>query len=282
MRRDRWFGTSEERSPLVFFLLVLVLSIPIWAVGPLADRILPDALTDSLPFSSLMAFTPMIAAVILVGRDQGLDAAKNLLRRAFDYKRIRYKVWYLTSLCIMPAMMILQYALMARMGGPLPKPQIPVLTLAASFVVFFVAGAGEELGWQGYVIDPLQRRWNALTASVMLGTVWATWHIVPLIQASRSPAWIIWQCMSMVTARILIVWLYNNTRKSVLAAILFHAMTNVATVLLPAYGWPYSPFAATIFLTVSAAIVTFLWSPSTLASFRYDRACRDVQTGVAH
>jgi membrane protease YdiL (CAAX protease family) len=143
-----------------------------------------------------------------------------------------------------------------------------------SFGLFFVGALGEEVGWQGYAIGPLQSRWNALTASVILGIVWAAWHVVPLIQLNRAPAWIAWQCMTLVLARILIVWLYNNTGKAVLAAILFHAMNNVTTVLLPNYGWPYDPFSAVIILAVSAALTTFLWGPETLARYRYARGGR--------
>lgn len=282
MKRHLWNGTAGNRSPLIFFLLVFLLSIPIWAIGPVAERFLPVELPKGLPISSLMAFTPAIAAVVLVWRKEGSDAAKELLKRAFDYKRIRKKAWYVPILFFMPAVMVLQYGLLKVMGVPLPDPQIPVLMVLVSFVVFFIAALGEEVGWQGYAIDPLQERWNALAASVILGTVWAVWHIVPLIQANRPPMWIAGQCMGMVATRILIVWLYNNTGKSVFAAILFHATNNVTTVLLPSYGWHYDPLVAFLTLAVAALIVTFLWGPETLARFRYARPGRHVQSSVAN
>jgi membrane protease YdiL (CAAX protease family) len=49
---------------------------------------------------------------------------------------------------------------------------------------------GEELGWSGYAIDLLQARWGALGAGILLGSVWAVWHFVPLAQVHRSPGWI--------------------------------------------------------------------------------------------
>jgi membrane protease YdiL (CAAX protease family) len=274
-------GDAKSKSPLTFFLLVFLFSIPFWAIGPVAERFLPEELSTGLPISSLMAFTPVFAAVVLVRREKGSDAVKTLLKRAFDYKRIKRKAWYVPVLFIWPAVMVLQYGLMKLMRVPLPAPQIPVLMVPVSFVVFFIAALGEEVGWQGYAIDPLQDRWNALTASVLLGTVWAVWHIVPLIQASRMPTWIAGQCMGMVVARILMVWLYNNTGKSVFATILFHAMNNVTTVLLPNYGWDYDPSVALVILAVAAVIVTFLWGPETLARYRYARPGRNVQPSVA-
>jgi hypothetical protein len=170
---------------------------------------------------------------------------------------------------------------MKAMREPLAEPQIPVLALLASFVVFFIGALGEEVGWHGYAFEPLQARWNALTASIILGMVWAVWHVVPLIQVGQAPGWIAWQCLSMVAARIITVWLYNNTGQSVFAAILFHAMNNVTTVLLPEYGWPYNPLVAVITLAVAAIVITFLWGPEALARYRYAWPRRDVQPGIA-
>ena len=282
MKRHALNGTSKNRSPLIFLLLVFLFSLPIWAIGPVAEHFLPEELPISLPISSLMAFTPAIAAVVLVQREKGSGAVKKLLKRAFDYKRIKRKAWYVPVLFFMPTVMVLQYGLMKLMRVPLPDPQIPALMVPVSFVVFFIAALGEELGWQGYAIDPLQGRWNALTASVILGIIWAIWHIVPLVQANRTPVWIAGQCMNIVVARILIVWLCNNNGKSVFAAILFHAMYNVSTVLLPIYGWHYDPFVAVAVQAVAAALITFLWGPQTLARYRYARPGRDVQSSAAN
>jgi membrane protease YdiL (CAAX protease family) len=229
-----------------------------------------------------MAFCPIIAALILVRRDEGSEGVKALLRRAFDYRRIKGKAWYVPILFLWPAMMILEYGLLKLMGVPLPVPQLPVLMLPLSVAVFFVAALGEETGWQGYAIDPLQDRWGALTASILVGIVWAVWHVVPFLQMGRTPTWIAWQGTSMVMARILTVWIYNNTGRSVFATILFHAMNNVATVLLPSYGWPYDPFVALMLTAAAAASVTFLWGPATLARFRNAWRGREAQAGVAN
>jgi membrane protease YdiL (CAAX protease family) len=282
MKEHRLNGRSKNRSIATFFLLVFLLSIPIWFMSAVAERFLPSEMPTDLPISSLMACCPLIAAVILVRRDEGSEGVKTLLRRVFDYEKIKGKTWYLPILLLWPAMMVLEYGLMKLMGRPLPDPQLPVLLLPVSFAVFFVAALGEETGWQGYAMDPLQDRWNALAASIVVGIVWAVWHIVPFIQMDRTPMWIVWQGTSMVVARILTVWIYNNTGKSVFAAILFHAMNNVATVLLPSYGWHYDPPVAVAITAVAAAIITFLWGPRTLARFRYVRRGKDVQASVAN
>lgn len=74
-----------------------------------------------------------------------------------------------------------------------------------------------------------------------------------------------------VVARILIVWLYNNTGKSVLAAILFHAMINVSVSVFPKNGSLYDPALAGALTAITAVIVTFFWGAKTLARYRYGR-----------
>ena len=154
-------------------------------------------------------------------------------------------------------------------GVPLPEPQIPFLIIPIFFLVFFIGAIGEEVGWTGYAIDPLQDRWGAFKGSLVLGSIWAIWHIVPYIQTHNTPTWIVWQCLGTVGERVLIVWLYNNTRKSVFVAILFHTMINVSEFLFPNYGSHYDPAITGILIIITSAIVTFFWGTKTLARYRY-------------
>jgi hypothetical protein len=68
-------------------------SIPLWALNAIYPMKIP---VDNLPVTDIVAtFTPMVAASILVYREEKLLGVKNLLKRAFDYKRITKKVWYI-------------------------------------------------------------------------------------------------------------------------------------------------------------------------------------------
>lgn len=63
------------------------------------------------------------------------------------------------------------------------EPAISVMSVVIFFFVFFIGAIGEELGWSGYIIDPMQNRYGALKAGVILGIIWAVWHIIPYSQA---------------------------------------------------------------------------------------------------
>ena len=106
-----------------------------------------------------------------------------------------------------------------------------------------VAALGEELGWSGYAIDPLQARWGALPASVGLGLFGAAYHYPGLVEIHRSFEWIVGWSLGTVASRVIIVWLYNNSGKRVFAAALFHMTINLTWQLFPVNGSFYDPRA---------------------------------------
>lgn len=246
------------RVPLLeFFLLVFVLSVPFALLGAVTRL----QLMPGIPVSALGFVCPVTAASILMFRENGTPAVRALLRRAFDYARIREKGWYVPILLLMPTITVLTYALMRSMGLELRPPHFAIPGGLVLFLVFFVAALGEELGWTGYAIDPMQHPWGALGAAIILGVVWAAWHVVAMVQAGQSSAWIAWGCLDMVGTRILMVWIYNSTGKSVFAVTLYHAVANVSTKTL----FPGGSYAAeriiALLIVATAALVVVVWGP---------------------
>ena len=217
-----------------FFALVFVLALPFYLLGALVGKIPPVDVSAS----AFMFPIPLVAAVILIHREEGPDGVNRLMRRVFTPRGLRqHKVWLLPVIFLMPAIALLSYGLMRLLELPLPQPEISYAAIPVYFVVLFILAVGEEAGWSGYALDPLQDRWGALKASIILGSMWGLWHVVPYIQGgpydSRQTAvWVACQAaLFTVAARVLIVWLYDNTGKSVIAAIVFHDMINVTYAL---------------------------------------------------
>ena len=247
--------TTSTRSLQLFFPLVFALSVPFWLIGRASSwQLLPG-----VPVSALMFVCPCLAAALLTYRDYGANATVELFKRSFDYRRIAAKVWLIPILLLLPAAMLLSFAAMRLLELPLPTPEISILSAPLLFAAFFVAALGEELGWSGYAIEPLQERWHALPASLMLGAVWAAWHIVPLRQAGHASNWIAWWCLVTVALRVLHTWLYNNTGRSVFGAALFHNSANVSWQLFPNQGSHYDPKIAGLIFATTAALVALIW-----------------------
>jgi membrane protease YdiL (CAAX protease family) len=268
-------SSSTPRSPWLFFalvfILVFILAAPLWLFGTLSDQGLLKELGINLLISALIFVCPLLAAMILIYRDERLAGIGRLVARAFDYQRIKPALWYAPILLLLPALYALSYGIMRLLGTPLPMPQMSLPTVPILFALFFVSAACEEVGWTGYATDPLQARWGALGASLIIGIVWATVHIAPDVQGGHTWAWIAGQRGFSVALRVLLIWLYNNAGKSVFAAILVHDMDNVSvfTLFPNGGGSHYIPAITAALTAIAAALVTFLWGAKTLAQYRY-------------
>jgi uncharacterized protein len=258
--------TSFKNFYLKFYLLLIALSIPFWVLGALAER-LSKYLPMNLPLSALMAFCPMITVFILVHKEEKIGGINRLLKRIFDPKRIKRKIWYVPIFLIMPLFMLLTYGVMRLIGRPLPEPEIALWSIPILFVVFLLPAIGEEIGWMGYAAEPMLSRWSALKTSLILGAIWGIWHIIPYVQMGKSFNWILWQCITSIFLRVIIVWLYNNNGKSVLAAILFHTMINVSNTLFPNNSSHYDPSVTGPIAAIAAMLITLLWGSKKLSRY---------------
>jgi membrane protease YdiL (CAAX protease family) len=262
-----------HRSPLAFFALVFALSVPFWLVGAATGL----QLTPNLPVSSFIWLCPVIAAAILTYRANGGAGVVALLRRAFDFDRIQVKTWYIPTLLLLPGVYAATYLMLRGSGLPAPVSQLPLLAAVAWFLAYFVAGQCEELGWSGYALDPLQARWSALGASLILGAVWVAFHLVPLVQANRAPEWIAWWSLATLAQRVLFTWLYNNTGGSVFATVLFHTTGNLTQIgPFLDFGPGGYPLAAqriaALLLALLALVVVLVWGPRTLGREQVKRS----------
>jgi membrane protease YdiL (CAAX protease family) len=125
----------------------------------------------------------------------------------------------------------------------------------------------EELGWRGYMLPRLQRSYNPLLSSIILGAIWMLWHTplfwLPGGAAISGPAVTVfaglWYLAYLIGWSILFTWMYNNTHGSVLLALLLHGSLNAGSVLTLFPDLPSSTVRNLLFLTIiplAAGIVT--------------------------
>ena len=258
-----------ERRPFVFVLVLVVITLPFWVAGFLTDQSLLGI--DFLPISALMVFNPLLAALVLVCHKRGVEGGRRFLRVALDPARITEPLWLLPAIGLIPVVVLTGYALGAMLHGSIARYPVSLTVLVVYTVVFLLSAAGEELGWQGYVFDSLQARWDAFGAALFVGGVWAVWHAIPYYQAGQPLSWIVWQCALTVGYRVVITWLYNNSGRSVLVAILAHASINVSTFGSPVAASTYDPFFVSVVLFPVVTVIVPLWGRRTLSEFRFQR-----------
>ena len=122
-----------ERSLVSFVLLECALSVPFWGIGALAQA---HVIPDRVLFRASWSLTPMIAAAILVYRENRAAGVRQLFRRIVDYTRIRAKIWYLPVFLAGPIIVFVQYGLALWSGQQEPPPQVTLL-VPMSFIGSF-------------------------------------------------------------------------------------------------------------------------------------------------
>lgn len=193
-----------------------------------------------LPLSALMAFAPACAAIALTWRSDGPDGVVRLMARTWDGRRASAVVWLAALLGpVMVAAVV--WILLHATGDPAPAPRIPLWAPVVLFAAFYVGALGEELGWTAYALDPLQAGLGPLRAALLLGVIWAVWHLVPFVEAGRDWRWIAWHAASMPATRVIMLWVYRRGRGSVAVVASYHAADNTAAFLFPVWGSFYDP-----------------------------------------
>jgi uncharacterized protein len=174
--------------------------------------------TDSIPW---FTFGPMAAGIVMASLTGGVKALKSLGAATFRWKV--NPIWYVVAIGLPFASQYISVLLNPLFGSAAPAwgnipPIMEILPMVALLIVFS-GPLGEEVGWRGFALPRLLETHSALAASLILGSVWAVWHL-PLILVGDFTAY---GALMPVIAAIMFTWLLQNTNGSVLLAILMHA-----------------------------------------------------------
>ncbi len=258
-----------RRYPLtIFFSLAYALSWPYMILDALGSH---GLLSFRLPMPLWipMGYGPTFAALIVTGALEGKTGIRTLLGRLLIW-RVGWP-WYVVALfgaVILSAITVVLYALLS--GTPPVVPAVSAQMLLTAPLLFLVGGLvnGEEIGWRGFALPRLLARHSALTASLILGVLWALFHL-PLFFtrgdsfASTPPLSFL---VRMSGAAILFTWVFNNTGGSLLLAYLMHAASNVWPRVLP-MGAMIGPFAwlPDAITILAVVLVVLIYGPAHLS-----------------
>jgi uncharacterized protein len=222
---------SIRRRPLlVFFMLVFTITWAMWV--PRAAGVPVGAV------GQLWTWVPAICALLAAALTGGRLAVGDLGSRLARW-RVGWR-WYAVVIlgpATFSGTVALLYALLggswAAAAPPVLRGETPLMFVPLFLLVLFLTdGLGEELAWRGFALPRLLLGYNALVASLILGILWALWHL-PLVWTEGAPLYQqpVWLLLLDVTAKsVLFTWVFLHTRGSVLLAALLHATTNLFVV----------------------------------------------------
>jgi uncharacterized protein len=208
-----------RRYPLItFFVLAYALSWWPWILYSF----------DLLP-NPIVGFGPFLAALVVLALTEGKSGVGRLVRRM-----VRWRVglrWYAVALLLPILVTLTAAALNVFLLGAQPTSSVAELGGWSTFLQTFflwllipgLSGTWEEPGFRGYALPRLQVGRSALLASLILGVLWAFWHL-PFV-ATGEDIWVDAFLFPIIWSPVY-AWLFNNASGSVLIVMLFHNMNN--------------------------------------------------------
>jgi membrane protease YdiL (CAAX protease family) len=221
-----------KRHPLItFFVLAYALS---WVLeSPLV--FLGDSVTDAqgLILVILASNVPSVLGIVLTAMVLGRGSLRKLLGRLLIW-RVN-PLWYLLLVLGPAALVAGVLPLNALLGGPALSLGMPLVGVAIflAFSIFPGSALGEEIGWRGYALPRLQSGRSALAASLIIGPIWALWHLPLWLtgEPGRTPTLYAAFVVSTIALSVILTWVYNSTGGSLLMVVLLHATYNLPITL---------------------------------------------------
>ncbi|MBI3132854.1 MAG: CPBP family intramembrane metalloprotease [Acidobacteria bacterium] len=265
------------RFPILAFLLLTflitwgcVLYIAAGEAGVLGHK--PSILWLAL----VGQFGPLWAALLLIALQSGRDGLRRLLRSAINF-RLDRGVW-VVILLFAPAGLLFAFGGFALFNGghldfhQIAWPKVVGGVLVGTVIGLLFGGVSEEIGWRGYLLPRLQGRMHPVFSGIIVGVVWALWHLDPEIVATGiqkgwHPFWVEWSkyqanyLLETIPFSIFMTAVFNRTRGSLFAMMLVHSISN-AFVAEVWSNWRPIPSSLRAWDTVVAYCIAFacIWA----------------------
>ncbi|HEX9037895.1 MAG TPA: type II CAAX endopeptidase family protein [Ktedonobacterales bacterium] len=220
-----------RRRPLTsYFLLTYALAWLGWTPFVLSESGLGVLRFQADPLLLLGSLGPCAAGFIMAAITGGKPGVRDLLRRLIQW-RVGWQ-WYLFVLVVVPGVPLLGFLVLPGVAKTL---YLPSVQFALQFVLFFlqflltvnlIQALEEEPGWRGFALPRLQQRYGPLLGTLILGSLWAGYHLPLFLTtafADRTPFGFAVFLLASIAISLVLTWVYNSARGSVLLTILAHA-----------------------------------------------------------
>jgi uncharacterized protein len=263
------------RHPVMAFLIMAYAITSLFTLPPIRTRLGAFLLDFELWDSLSTVFGVALPAFLLMAHLYGWAGVRDLARRSFRW-RVGLQ-WYFLALLGLPIGVMLCASLLY---GLVPlrtlvdnSPLLFTLILPDLLLRIVLLNLAEEIGWTGFLQARLQDRYGPLKAVVLTEIPFALWHL-PFVLVETDgellPALVLLGILAIAQlfGRVIIMWLHNNTYRSVLLVGLFHAAHNTTINHFTAEFIPGSietKFLITEGVVVLAAVLLLIFTKGRLS-----------------
>ena len=222
----------NSRSYLFFLAITFAITWLLWLPALLESQTaiqIPKPIP--LVLMALGIFTPSAVGVAFVVK----EGQKGVLGRWFN---VRLGWYWVPIVLAIPLAGFCAQLLRGFFNGEFPVEAPSLYLLPAQFAVAMLLGpVNEEFGWRGYALPQLQKRFGAVAASLIIGTIWVFWHLPLFFIADAPQAKLPFLpfATTLILASIVITWAQNNTRQSMWPALMIHAGIGFTNELFPLF-----------------------------------------------
>jgi CAAX protease family protein len=263
-------GNNEEavikRYPVAAYFAVTFLiswTSALAVAAPLLVRAQPLPRMTGILMFPVMLLGPGLAGIAFTRIADGESGLRALFSQVF---RARVPPGWYTALLIPPVLVLAVLLFLQKFVSPVYEPN----HFFIGILFAIPAGFLEEIGWTGYAFSKMRRESDALSPSIRLGLLWSLWHL-PVINylGASTPHGAYWLqfffafSLAMTAMRVLIAWIYTNT-KSLLLAQLMHISSTGSLVV---FGAPrltgvqesiwYAVYGIVLWVLVGIIVKTF-------------------------
>ncbi len=257
----------QRHAVLSYFALAFLVA---WggsfvAVGPKFIRGESLQFTDALLVLLPMLIGPSLAGVVMAYLADGKSGPRDLFARMRLW-RVSAR-WYSAILIFPVLILVVQLGLAAFLS----KDFAPYC-FQIGILIGLLAGFFEEIGWTGFALPKMQLRHSAFAVGIFLGVLHSLWHLAADYLTASGTRGVYWMprfamfLVSMTAMRVLLVWVYTNTRSVLLAQLMHASSTGFLSILVPL---SLSPRNDTIFNGIYAVA---LWIAVIVVVARYGKS----------
>ncbi len=228
----------EPQVILKYFSITFLWSWVCWSIPIMFGLTLDNVIT--LIFFALGGIAPSATGILCAYLKRDREYLKDFRNRILDFSLID-KGWYLIIFSLIPVTTVLGIGLNFWFTGALPQFTAlnnylsnPLALISFAVLMLINGPIVEEIGWRGFALDHLERKYNWVISSIILASFWALWHWPLFLIKGTYQYGLLKESLflfldfnlQIYALSIIMDWIYHNNRRSILSGILVHFCVN--------------------------------------------------------